>query len=66
MANDFNMSLTDELKRAINIAQSLTKEFSNEKISPAHLLKALFHIMPYLVHYIFLFEFYEALCEDST
>lgn len=43
MASDINTSFTDELKRAINISQSLTKEFSNEKISPAHLLKALFH-----------------------
>ncbi len=43
MNTDFNMSFTDELKRAINISQSLVKEFSNDKISPAHLLKALFH-----------------------
>lgn len=43
MSTDLNMSYSDELKRAINIAQSLCKEFSNEKISPAHLLKALFH-----------------------
>ncbi len=43
MTTDLNMSFSDELKRAINIAQSLVKEFSNDKISPAHLLKALFH-----------------------
>ncbi len=43
MTTDLNMSFTVELKRAINIAQSLAKEFSNDKIAPAHLLKALFH-----------------------
>ncbi|MEN8118031.1 MAG: ATP-dependent Clp protease ATP-binding subunit [Bacteroidota bacterium] len=37
------MNFTDDLKRAINIAQSLAKEFSNAEFSPAHLLKALLH-----------------------
>jgi ATP-dependent Clp protease ATP-binding subunit ClpA len=37
------MEYNDDLKRAISIAQSLSKEFSNEKFSPAHLLKALLH-----------------------
>ncbi len=33
----------DDLKKVVGIAQSLAKEFSNEKFSPAHLLKALLH-----------------------
>ncbi|MBN2736343.1 MAG: ATP-dependent Clp protease ATP-binding subunit [Spirochaetales bacterium] len=37
------MDFTDNLKRAINIAQSLAKEFSNLEFSPGHLLKALLH-----------------------
>ena len=37
------MEYNDDLKRAISIAQSISKEFSNEKFSPAHLLKALLH-----------------------
>lgn len=37
------MEYTDDLKRAISIAQSISKEFSNEKFSPAHLLKGLLH-----------------------
>jgi ATP-dependent Clp protease ATP-binding subunit ClpB len=37
------MEYNDDLKRAISIAQSLAKEFSNEKFSPAHLLKGLLH-----------------------
>jgi ATP-dependent Clp protease ATP-binding subunit ClpB len=37
------MEYNDDLKRAIGIAQSISKEFSNEKFSPAHLLKALLH-----------------------
>jgi len=37
------MNYTDNLKHAINIAQSLAKEFSNAEFSPAHLLKALLH-----------------------
>lgn len=43
MADDLNIHLSDEMKRAINIAQSLAKEYSHEKITPSHLLKALFH-----------------------
>jgi ATP-dependent Clp protease ATP-binding subunit ClpA len=43
MANPSQLNYTDELKQAIGIAQSLAKEFSNEKFSPAHLLKALLH-----------------------
>ncbi len=43
MGNPFQANYTDELKQAIGIAQSLAKEFSNEKFSPSHLLKALLH-----------------------
>lgn len=43
MDNDFNVQLSKELKRAVGIAKSLAKEYSHEKILPAHLLKALFH-----------------------
>ncbi|TLX71658.1 ATP-dependent Clp protease ATP-binding subunit [Labilibacter sediminis] len=35
--------LTEELKRAIKIAQAIAKEFSNNKFSSAHLLKAILH-----------------------
>jgi ATP-dependent Clp protease ATP-binding subunit ClpB len=43
MSNAFQVNYSDELKQAVGIAQSLAKEFSNEKFSPAHLLKALLH-----------------------
>ena len=43
MSNLTKMNYSDELKQAIGIAQSLAKEFSNEKFSPAHLLKAILH-----------------------
>ena len=43
MGNLLQVNYTDELKQAIGIAQSLAKEFSNEKFSPAHLLKAILH-----------------------
>jgi ATP-dependent Clp protease ATP-binding subunit ClpA len=43
MEGDINIQFSDELKLAVNIAQSLAKEYSHEKISPSHLLKALFH-----------------------
>jgi ATP-dependent Clp protease ATP-binding subunit ClpA len=47
---DYNLS--DEVKNAISIAQSIAKEYSNEKISPAHLLKGLLHkdieLIPFL------------------
>ncbi len=35
--------LSDKVKQAINIAQSIAKEFMNAEFSPAHLLKALLH-----------------------
>ena len=31
------MNYTDDLKKAISIAQSIAKEFSNNEFSPAHL-----------------------------
>lgn len=34
---------SDELKRAIQIAQSIAKEYQHEHFSPAHLLRALLH-----------------------
>ncbi len=43
MEGDIDIQFSEELKLAINIAQSLAKEYSHEKISPSHLLKALFH-----------------------
>lgn len=41
MEDVISLSLTDELKQALGIAQSLAKENSNEKFSPAHLVKAI-------------------------
>ena len=43
MGNLSQLNYSEELKQAIGIAQSLAKEFSNEKFSPAHFLKALLH-----------------------
>jgi ATP-dependent Clp protease ATP-binding subunit ClpB len=43
MESDIRIQFSDELKRAINIAQSLAKEYSHDKITPSHLIKALFH-----------------------
>lgn len=43
MEGEIKIRFSDELKTAINIAQSLAREYSHEKITPAHLLKALFH-----------------------
>jgi len=43
MESGFSTKFSAELKRAIEIAQSLAREHSHEKVSPAHLLKALFH-----------------------
>jgi len=43
MEGGIDIQFSEELKLAINIAQSLAKEYSHEKISPSHLLKALFH-----------------------
>ena len=37
------MHYSEDIKTALNIAQSIAKEFSNDKFSPAHLLKALLH-----------------------
>jgi ATP-dependent Clp protease ATP-binding subunit ClpB len=37
------MNYTESLKHAINVAQSLAKEYSNAEFSPAHLLKGLLH-----------------------
>jgi ATP-dependent Clp protease ATP-binding subunit ClpB len=37
------LNYTNELKQAIQVAQALAKENSNENFSPAHLLKALMH-----------------------
>jgi ATP-dependent Clp protease ATP-binding subunit ClpB len=37
------LDYSDDLKSAMQIAQSLAKENSNETISPAHLLKAIMH-----------------------
>ena len=42
MEGDINIQFSDELKLAVNIAQSLAKEYSHEKISPAHLIKSPF------------------------
>ncbi len=41
MATSFEY--TDELKRAIQIAQSIAKEYQNAHFSPAHLLRAVLH-----------------------
>lgn len=38
-----NLSLNDEAKKAILIAQSVAKEYSNPKFNPAHLLRAMLH-----------------------
>jgi ATP-dependent Clp protease ATP-binding subunit ClpB len=50
--NASEFSFSDDLRIAINIAQSICKEYSNRDISPAHLLKALLHkdvgLIPYL------------------
>jgi len=43
MDNLLQANYSDELKQAINIAQSIAKEYSHEKFTPAHLLKALLH-----------------------
>ncbi len=37
------IELSDDAKRAINIAQSIAKEYSNPKFTPAHLLRAMLH-----------------------
>ena len=43
MNGDISAWFSEELKKVVNIAQSLAKEYSHEKIGPSHLLKALFH-----------------------
>ena len=47
-----SLNFTDEVKQAIGIAQAVAKEFSNERFSPAHLLKAILHrdvgLLPFL------------------
>lgn len=37
------LSYTNEVKRSIQIAQSIAKEYQHENFSPAHLLRALLH-----------------------
>ena len=37
------LEYSDDVKHAIQIAQSVAKEFQNEQFSPAHLLFALLH-----------------------
>ena len=37
------MFYSDDLKRAINIAQSIAKEYQNEQFTPSHLLLAILH-----------------------
>ena len=37
------MAFSDDLKRSIQISQSLAKENSNGNFAPAHLLRALLH-----------------------
>lgn len=37
------LQYTDELKRAIHVAQSLAREYQNAQFTPAHLLRALLH-----------------------
>ena len=49
---DLEFSFSDDLKHAIDIAQSIAKEYSNKHISPAHLLKALLHKDIGLVSYL--------------
>jgi ATP-dependent Clp protease ATP-binding subunit ClpB len=43
MDNLLQINYSEDLKQAINIAQAIAKEFLNEKVTPAHLLKALLH-----------------------
>jgi len=37
------LNFSDTLKQAVEIAQSLAKEYHNEKFSSPHLLRALMH-----------------------
>jgi ATP-dependent Clp protease ATP-binding subunit ClpA len=43
MDNLLQINYSEDLKQAINIAQAIAKEFMNENVTPAHLLKALLH-----------------------
>ena len=43
MESELTSQFSDELKRAIGISQSIAREHSHEKVTPSHLLKALFH-----------------------
>jgi ATP-dependent Clp protease ATP-binding subunit ClpA len=43
MDNSLQINYSEDLKQAITIAQAIAKEFINEKVTPAHLLKALLH-----------------------
>jgi len=43
MIENIESSLSNELKHALSIAQSIAKENSNSKLSPAHLLKGILH-----------------------
>jgi ATP-dependent Clp protease ATP-binding subunit ClpA len=38
-----NILLSDKMKQAIGIAQSIAREFMNVEFTPAHLLKAILH-----------------------
>ncbi len=46
------LSLSDSLKQAIQIAQSIAREYQNEKFTPAHLLRGILHkdvgLVPFL------------------
>ncbi len=46
------LSLSDSLKQAIQVAQSMAREYQNEKFTSAHLLKAILHkevgLIPFL------------------
>ncbi|MBW6534119.1 MAG: ATP-dependent Clp protease ATP-binding subunit [Mariniphaga sp.] len=44
--------LSDKMKQAIGISQSIAKEFMNAEFSPAHLLKALLHKDVGLIHFL--------------
>ncbi|MES2590318.1 MAG: ATP-dependent Clp protease ATP-binding subunit [Bacteroidota bacterium] len=50
------LNYTDELKKVVSIAQSLAKEYQNNKFSGAHLLKALLHKDIGLLNYLISLE----------
>lgn len=43
MSSNLSISVTEGLKNAIHVAQSLAREYNNESYTPAHLLKGLLH-----------------------